>query len=164
MTNNPLKHNLPLQEHKWEKRRRENYLISRWNLPWLQYCVMLLEKCIMGYYSILLCILRNWPKLSYNNKKLSIQSWHCFSLLILETLISNSRFEWFRKSNLDRALSSTFFQSLILKKLYKSDLRFDMTRYTYKGSATVYCTFCCPCKDSESLQLSACFKRMKKEY
>ena len=56
MTNNPLKHNLPLQEHKWEKRRRENYLISRWNLPWLQYCVMLLEKCIMGYYSILL-----WP-------------------------------------------------------------------------------------------------------
>ena len=39
-------------EIEWEKSRRENDLISWWNLPWLRYCVMLLETCIMGYYSL----------------------------------------------------------------------------------------------------------------
>ena len=33
-----------------KKSWRENDLISGWNLPLLRYCVMLLEKCIMGYY------------------------------------------------------------------------------------------------------------------
>ena len=35
---------LLLLEHKWEKSRQENNLLSRWNLPWLRYCVMLLKN------------------------------------------------------------------------------------------------------------------------
>ena len=42
-----------------KKRRRENDLISWWNLPWLRYWVMLLEKCIMGYYSIVVWVSSN---------------------------------------------------------------------------------------------------------
>ena len=37
-------------------RKKPTTLISRWNLPWLRYCVMLLEKCIMGYYSIVVWV------------------------------------------------------------------------------------------------------------
>ena len=55
MSNNEIIIFLLLLEIEWVKSRRENDLISRWNLPWLQYCVMLLEKCIMGYYSIVVC-------------------------------------------------------------------------------------------------------------
>ena len=35
----------------WKSNEKDD-LISRWNLPWLRYCVMFLEKCIMAYYSI----------------------------------------------------------------------------------------------------------------
>ena len=40
------------------KSNEKNDLISRWNLPWLRYCVMFLEKCIMAYYSIVVWL---WP-------------------------------------------------------------------------------------------------------
>ena len=33
---------------------------SWWNLPLLRYCVMLLEKCIMGYYSIVAWFVDFW--------------------------------------------------------------------------------------------------------
>ena len=56
---------LLLLEIEWEKSWRENDLISRWNLPWLRYCGMLLEKCIMGYYSIAVCSLIE----SFKNKQ-----------------------------------------------------------------------------------------------
>ena len=52
------------RKSKEKKADEKKELISRWNLQWLRYCLMLLAKCIMGYYSIVVWVISETPKLS----------------------------------------------------------------------------------------------------